>query len=65
MCLLVSWTANSSCVGLGGLGSKGLAAVMGAEAFEVLGPCDPQVRSGQHKLLLESLSSILTSIYDL
>ena len=31
---------------VGGLGSKGLAAVVGARAFEVLGVCAPQPKAG-------------------
>ena len=38
---------SSLVVSIGGLGSKGLEATIGAEAFEVLGACDPQPAAGQ------------------
>ena len=37
---------RSVTVTVGGLGSKGLQAAIGAAAFEVLGPCDPQPAPG-------------------
>ena len=37
---------RSLVVNVGGLGSKGLEATLGAEAFEVLGVCDPQPAAG-------------------
>ena len=37
---------QSLVVSVGGLGSKGLVAVVGAQAFEVLGVCAPQPRTG-------------------
>jgi hypothetical protein len=44
--LKMSADKSSLVVSVQGLGSKGLVAVVGADAFEVLGSCDPQPEAG-------------------